>query len=67
MEEEKLNYLIPTIINVQILSKEKGRSTTPKKFLQDVSKMNSMNTKKSYIDRVLCLESYVKNKVNIKL
>lgn len=27
MEEEKLSYLIPNIINGQMLSKEKGRST----------------------------------------
>jgi tRNA U34 2-thiouridine synthase MnmA/TrmU len=59
MEEEKLSYLIPTIINVQILRKEKVRSMISKKFLQDVSKVNSMNvcrkdTKESYIDTVLC-------------
>jgi len=72
MEEEKFSYLIPTVINVQILSKEKGRSTTSKKFLQDVSKMNSMNvcrkdTKKSYIDRVLCNRNLCKKQGEHKI
>jgi hypothetical protein len=72
MEEEKLSYPILTIINGQILCKEKGRSTTSRKVLQDVSKMKSVNvcrkgTKKSDMDTVLCNRNLCKkNKVNIK-
>jgi hypothetical protein len=59
MEEEKLSYPMLTIINGQILSKEKGRSTTSRKVVQDVSKMKSENvcrkgTKNSDMDTVLC-------------
>jgi len=43
MEEEKFSYPILTIITGQIRSKEKGRSTTSRKLLQDVSKMKSVN------------------------
>lgn len=66
-EEENLSYPIPTIINGQLLSKKKERSTTSREVLQDVSKINSVkvcrkDTKKSDMDTALC-----KNKVNIKL
>jgi hypothetical protein len=59
MEKEKLSYPILTIFNGQLLSKEKGRSATSRKVLQDVSKMKSVNVcrlgaKKSCMDTVLC-------------
>jgi len=67
MEEEKLSYLIPNIINGQILSKEKGRSTTSREAVQDVSKMKSVkvcrkDTKKSDMDTVLCNKNLCKEK-----
>jgi hypothetical protein len=71
-EEENLSYPIQTIINGQLLSKEKGRSATSREVLQDVSKMNSVkvcrkDAKKSDMDTALCNRNLCKNKVNIKL
>ena len=64
-EKEKLNCPTPTTVNGQILRKEKGRSTTSRKVLQDVSKMSSVNvcrkdTKKSDMDTVFCYRNLCK-------
>jgi uncharacterized protein with LGFP repeats len=40
MEEKKLSCPIPYIINGKLLSKEKGRSTTSREAVRNVSKMN---------------------------
>jgi hypothetical protein len=40
--QHNLQNPIQTTINGQLLSKEKGRSTTSREVLQDVSKMNSV-------------------------
>jgi len=67
MEEKKLSYPIPNIINGHLLSKEKGRSTTSREAVQDVSKMNSVkvcrkDTQKSEMDTVSCNKNLCKEK-----
>jgi hypothetical protein len=67
-----LSYPIPTVINGQLLNKEKRRSTTSRKVLQDVSKMKSVNvcrkgTKKSDMDTVLCIRNLCKKQGERKI
>ena len=72
MEEEKLSYPVPTVINGQLLSNEKGRSTASREVVQDVSKMNSVkvcrkDTKKSDMDTVLFNWNLCKKQVEHKI
>jgi hypothetical protein len=43
MDEDKLRFSIPTVINDQTIRKEKGKSTTPTKVFQETNKRNAVN------------------------